>query len=121
MEQVNQENLPTDSEGHEQFFMEEVAKGEQLCADESKAMEAALCFFRCLKVYPQTEELINIYDKTVPKVCTTMNHATGRNWLADQNAQHVLDILAEMIALDSSTFRSSRPNSTQAARFEGDV
>jgi import receptor subunit TOM20 len=68
VEQVNNENLPSDAEGHEQFFMEEVSKGEQLLQDESKSMEAALCFFRALKVYPTPEELINIYDKTVPKV-----------------------------------------------------
>ena len=33
------------------------------------SIEAALCFYRALKVYPQPRELINIYDKTVPKVC----------------------------------------------------
>jgi hypothetical protein len=32
-------------------------------------VEAALCFYRALKVYPNPRELINIYDKTVPKVC----------------------------------------------------
>jgi import receptor subunit TOM20 len=32
-------------------------------------MDAALCFYRALKVYPQPRELITIYDKTVPKVC----------------------------------------------------
>lgn len=68
VEQVNSENLPSDAEGHEQFFMEEVSKGEQLLQDETKSMDAALCFFRALKVYPTPEELINIYDKTVPKV-----------------------------------------------------
>jgi MAS20 protein import receptor len=31
-------------------------------------MEAALCFYRALKVYPQPGDLINIYDRTVPKV-----------------------------------------------------
>lgn len=31
-------------------------------------MEAALCFYKALKVYPQPKDLINIYDKTVPKV-----------------------------------------------------
>lgn len=72
VEQVNSENLPSDAEGHEQFFMEEVSKGEQLLQDENKSMEAALCFFRALKVYPTPEELINIYDKTVPKVCALM-------------------------------------------------
>ena len=30
-------------------------------------IEAALCFYRALKVYPNPRELINIYDKTVPK------------------------------------------------------
>jgi import receptor subunit TOM20 len=35
---------------------------------ESQKLEAALCFFRALKVYPQPDELVNIYDKTVPKV-----------------------------------------------------
>lgn len=35
---------------------------------ESQSLEAALCFFRALKVYPNAEELFQIYDKTVPKV-----------------------------------------------------
>lgn len=34
----------------------------------SDPVDAALCFYRALKVYPQPRELINIYDKTVPKV-----------------------------------------------------
>lgn len=46
----------------------------------SDQIEAALCFYKALKVYPQPRDLINIYDKTVPKP--------------------VLDILAEMIATD---------------------
>lgn len=45
-------------------------------------MEAALCFYKALKVYPQPGDLIQIYDKTVPKP--------------------ILDILAEMIASDPS-------------------
>jgi len=47
-----------------------------------KALDAALCFYKALKVYPQPKDLISIYDKTVPK--------------------HVLDLLAEMIAADGS-------------------
>ena len=46
----------------------------------STQIEAALCFYRALKVYPQPGDLITIYDKTVPKP--------------------VIDILAEMIATD---------------------
>lgn len=34
----------------------------------SDPIDAALCFYKALKVYPQPRELINIYDKTVPKV-----------------------------------------------------
>jgi hypothetical protein len=48
----------------------------------SDQVEAALCFYKALKVYPQPRDLISIYDKTVPKP--------------------VLDILAEMIASDPS-------------------
>ena len=46
----------------------------------SSQIEAALCFYKALKVYPQPKDLISIYDKTVPKP--------------------IIDILAEMIALD---------------------
>lgn len=46
----------------------------------SKQVEAALCFYKALKVYPQPKDLVQIYDKTVPKP--------------------VLDILSEMIAQD---------------------
>lgn len=48
----------------------------------SDNLEAALAFYKALKVYPQPKDLISIYDKTVPKEC--------------------LEILAEMVAMDSS-------------------
>lgn len=35
----------------------------------SDNVEAALCFYKALKVYPQPNDLITIYDKTVAKVC----------------------------------------------------
>ncbi len=34
----------------------------------TKTVEAALCFYRALKVYPTPGDLIRIYDQTVPKV-----------------------------------------------------
>ena len=43
-------------------------------------VKAALCFYKALKVYPQPDDLVKIYDKTVPK--------------------DVLEILATMVALD---------------------
>lgn len=48
----------------------------------SDKVEAALCFYKALKVYPQPKDLISIYDKTVPK--------------------EVLEILAEMVAMDAA-------------------
>ncbi|TKA67679.1 hypothetical protein B0A49_06993 [Cryomyces minteri] len=82
VDQANEEGFPKDPEDTEAYFMQEVARGETLCQDGSDPVEAALCFYKALKVYPQPRELINIYDKTVPKP--------------------ILDILAEMIAVDSS-------------------
>jgi hypothetical protein len=35
----------------------------------SDNLEAALAFYKALKVYPQPKDLISIYDKTVPKEC----------------------------------------------------
>ncbi|KAF8475759.1 mitochondrial import receptor subunit tom-20 [Kalaharituber pfeilii] len=83
LQQVQKEGFPADPEEKEVFFMQEVAEGEMLCQQGSdRALDAAIAFYRALKVYPQPGELISIYDKTVPKP--------------------VLDILAEMIAADGS-------------------
>ena len=99
--EAQDEGFPTNVEDKEAYFMNEVGRGEALCQDGtppllatqdlasanvrlagSDQVEAALCFYKALKVYPQPGDLISIYDKTVPKP--------------------VLDILAEMVALDST-------------------
>lgn len=69
VEQANEEGFPRDPEETEGYFMQEVARGEGLCGESGDPVEAALCFYKALKVYPQPRELITIYDKTVPKVC----------------------------------------------------
>lgn len=101
--QAKDEGFPTDLEEKEAYFMGQVAKGESLCAEGtfhppsdaaevrqarhtdpdpgSDNIEAALAFYKALKVYPQPKDLISIYDKTVPK--------------------EVLEVLAEMVAMDS--------------------
>jgi import receptor subunit TOM20 len=76
------EGFPTGTNEKEQFFMEHVQQGEILASDVSKTTEAALAFYKALKVYPQPGDLIGIYDKTVDK--------------------RVLDVLAEMIAYDKN-------------------
>ncbi|KAI2620102.1 mitochondrial import receptor subunit tom-20 [Hypoxylon sp. NC1633] len=80
IEQATEEGYPTGVNEKEQFFMDHVQKGEMLAADPSSTMDAALAFYKALKVYPTPGELITIYDKTVDK--------------------RVLDVLAEMIAFD---------------------
>jgi hypothetical protein len=60
----------------------------------SDHVEAALCFYRALKVYPQSRDLIGIYDKTVPKP--------------------IIDILAEMIAADPNVDVSPFPRSASS-------
>jgi import receptor subunit TOM20 len=115
VQQAKDEGFPTDLEEKEAYFMGQVARGESLCAEGmfclagdthptlpkrnirkiplesssdshinlgSDKVEAALCFYKALKVYPQPKDLISIYDKTVPK--------------------EVLEILAEMVAMDAA-------------------
>lgn len=99
VQQAKDEGFPTDLEEKEAYFMGQVARGESLCAEGmllsdnkifgdksltnagSDNVEAALCFYKALKVYPQPKDLISIYDKTVPK--------------------EVLELLAEMVAMDA--------------------
>ncbi|KAH8681606.1 mitochondrial outer membrane translocase complex, subunit Tom20 domain-containing protein [Xylariales sp. PMI_506] len=76
------EGFPAGVSEREQYFMEQVQIGETLAADPSKTTEAALAFYKALKVYPTPGDLISIYDKTVDK--------------------RVLDVLAEMIAYDKA-------------------
>ncbi|KAK7510817.1 mitochondrial outer membrane translocase complex, subunit Tom20 domain-containing protein [Phyllosticta citriasiana] len=93
VDRVNEDGFPKeDPEEVEGYFMNEVSRGEQLSQDGayprltpdtgSSQLDAALCFYKALKVYPNPSELVTIYDKTVPKP--------------------ILDILAEMIAYDKS-------------------
>lgn len=73
VQEANEEGFERDPEKTEGYFMQEVAKGEAMCTDGSDPVDAALCFYRALKVYPQPGELVSIYDKTVPKVSTLFN------------------------------------------------
>lgn len=69
VDEANEDGFPRDSEEMQAYFMQELERGEQMCTDGSDPVDAALCFYKALKVYPQPRELISIYDKTVAKVC----------------------------------------------------
>lgn len=68
VDEAKEEGFPTSVEEKEAYFLDQVTIGEQLGADPSRSLEAALAFYKGLKVYPQPQDLIGIYDKTVPKV-----------------------------------------------------
>lgn len=80
IDDAKEEGFPTGVNEKEQYFMEHIQKGEALAADPSRTLDAALAFYKGLKVYPTPGDLIGIYDKTVDK--------------------RVLDVLAEMVAYD---------------------
>ncbi|TQS39102.1 hypothetical protein Golomagni_00378 [Golovinomyces magnicellulatus] len=82
VEMANREGYPTDAREMEAYFLEEVARGEGLGSTGTENFASALSFYKAMKVYPSPPELIQIYDKSLPKA--------------------VLDILAEMIAADPS-------------------
>ncbi|KAH7328111.1 mitochondrial outer membrane translocase complex, subunit Tom20 domain-containing protein [Stachybotrys elegans] len=91
VDEAKEEGIPTDLEEREAYFKEQMGIGEALSADPTKATEAALGLYKCLKVHPSPGDLIALYDSVIPKP--------------------VLDVLAEMIAYDSSLdIRSSGIN-----------
>ncbi|KZZ90442.1 Protein import receptor MAS20-related protein [Moelleriella libera RCEF 2490] len=89
VDEAKEEGFPSGVEERETYFNEQVMTGEMLSSDPTKSVESALAFYKGLKVYPAPSDLIKIYDSTVPKP--------------------ILDILAEMIAYDSSLDIRSRP------------
>ncbi|KAK1968129.1 MAS20 protein import receptor [Colletotrichum sublineola] len=82
VDDAKDEGFPADVEQKEAYFLQQVSEGETLSADPTRAVDAALAFYKGLKVYPTPGDLISIYDKTIPKP--------------------VLDVLAEMIAYDDN-------------------
>ncbi|GAA6016179.1 hypothetical protein JCM11491_003759 [Sporobolomyces phaffii] len=85
---ANAEPVPTSPEGKEQFFMEQVALAEQLAARSPEFyVAAAISFYKALKVYPAPQELIMIYQKSLPPA--------------------VFDLVMELISLDINAAASS--------------
>jgi hypothetical protein len=74
------DGLPADVNEREAFCMEHIQMGETLAADPARTLDAALAFYKALKVYPTPNDLISIYDKVVDKVsataCNTPRHPT---------------------------------------------
>jgi import receptor subunit TOM20 len=76
IDEAKSEGFPTGSDEKEAYFLEQVQAGELLGADPTKLFDAALAFYKALKVYPTPGDLIQVYDRTVPKVSN--HHLLGR-------------------------------------------
>ncbi|KAI8449724.1 mitochondrial import receptor chain [Phakopsora pachyrhizi] len=92
---VNAEPLPTTPTGKENYFMEQVGMGEMLAGRMPQgAVPAAIAFFKAYKVYPSPQELMMIYQRTMPP--------------------EVFAIVVEMIKLDvNQAIKSSKPSSSK--------
>lgn len=68
VDEAKAEGFPTGSDEKEAYFLEQVQAGEILGSDPTKLFDAALAFYKALKVYPTPGDLITVYDRTVAKV-----------------------------------------------------
>ncbi|CUM67991.1 uncharacterized protein PRCAT00005705001 [Priceomyces carsonii] len=59
--------IPSDLAEKENFFMQQVALGEQLATTPDKKVDAALCFYKALSVYPNPTDILGIYQRSVPE------------------------------------------------------
>lgn len=59
--------IPTDLSEKESFFMQQVALGEQLATKPALKVDAAICFYKALLVYPNPTDILGIYQRSVPQ------------------------------------------------------
>jgi import receptor subunit TOM20 len=102
VEEAKQEGFPAEVEEREAYFMQEVARGETLSGDGTRDndivtrnlakhstgtdnVEAALCFYKALKVYPTPSDLISIYDKTVSDCVSSFTATLYSHYFRYQN------------------------------------
>ena len=58
-EELEKNPIPTELSEKENFFMQQVALGEQLLSLPGQKMDAALCFYKALAVYPTKSQKSN--------------------------------------------------------------
>ncbi|KAK6202639.1 uncharacterized protein RJT21DRAFT_92916 [Scheffersomyces amazonensis] len=67
LEELASNPIPTALDEKESFFMQQVALGEQLATKESTKIEAAVCFYKALAVYPNPTDILGVYQRSVPE------------------------------------------------------
>ncbi|KAJ4300187.1 mitochondrial import receptor subunit tom20 [Collariella sp. IMI 366227] len=102
VDEAKEDGFPASAEEKEAYFLQQVQEGEILGAKPGAEVDAALAFYKALKVYPTPGDLINIYDKTVSKVKAAPSLVPQTPPYSRIFPQPILDILAEMIAYDET-------------------
>ncbi|KAI1319065.1 hypothetical protein EDD11_004954 [Mortierella claussenii] len=70
---IKDEDFPTSMEEREKFCMEQLSAGEALFTRGPENYgQAAICFYKALKVYPAPAELVMVYQKTIPQEVFTL-------------------------------------------------
>ncbi|KAF8935956.1 MAS20 protein import receptor-domain-containing protein [Dissophora ornata] len=70
---IKDEDFPTSMEEREKFCMEQLSAGESLFTlGPDNFGQAAICFYKALKVYPAPAELVMVYQKTIPPEVFTL-------------------------------------------------
>lgn len=59
--------LPTALADKEPYFVSQLSMGEQLAALPDKQIEAALCFYKALAVYPNPTDILGVLQKVTPE------------------------------------------------------
>ncbi|KAF9915400.1 hypothetical protein FBU30_002029 [Linnemannia zychae] len=64
---VTEDDFPTSMEEREKFCMAQLSAGEELFVKgPENYSQAAICFYKALKVYPAPAELVMVFQKTIP-------------------------------------------------------
>ncbi|KAF9435377.1 hypothetical protein BGZ76_006417 [Entomortierella beljakovae] len=64
---IKDDDFPASMEEREKFCMEQLSAGEALFTQGPQNFgQAAICFYKALKVYPAPAELVMVYQKTIP-------------------------------------------------------
>ncbi|PSK39923.1 hypothetical protein C7M61_001734 [Candidozyma pseudohaemuli] len=58
---------PSDVQQKELYFLEQISMGERLSPDPSLELEAAMCFYKALAVYPNPTDVLGVYKNSVPE------------------------------------------------------
>ncbi|KAF8915423.1 hypothetical protein CPB85DRAFT_1433023 [Mucidula mucida] len=112
LERLKKEEPPLGPAERENYFMSQVATGEQLAAQgPAFNLPSALAFYRALRVYPSPVELMVIYEKTVPEPIFKLVMQMTQ---LDVSSSSQLDVLDD----ETSPVRGGPPSETSSQEWD---